>query len=166
MKMSKLFLAAGFLSLISLAPLAHADTYTATFCSGICTGDPTATDVSFPSPATVQETWDGYTMTIPLAISDLPTDTYIWSVASGDDASYDVDYSLFFNIYDETTAIDSIVYENEPNLASQYLQGNLTFSNPPTATPEPGTGGLMLIGVGMLGLVMRKRVAQGLQQIS
>ena len=31
-----------------------------------------------------------------------------------------------------------------------------------TTTPEPGTGGLMLLGVGLLGLVMRKRIAPGL----
>ena len=40
-------------------------------------------------------------------------------------------------------------------------------TDPPLSTPEPGTGGLMLIGAGMLGLVMmRKRLAQGLPQPS
>jgi len=36
----------------------------------------------------------------------------------------------------------------------------------PSPTPEPGSGTLMLIGVGLLGLmmVMRKRIAQGLSQ--
>ena len=34
----------------------------------------------------------------------------------------------------------------------------------PTPTPEPATSSLMLIGLGMLGLVMRKRIAQGLPQ--
>ncbi len=33
--------------------------------------------------------------------------------------------------------------------------------NIPAAVPEPGTTRLMLIGVALLGLVMRKRIAQG-----
>ena len=50
-----------------------------------------------------------------------------------------------------------------------YFAYGANFSEPGTwtvtATPEPGTGGLMLLGIGMgFVLVMRKRIAQGLPQ--
>jgi hypothetical protein len=45
-------------------------------------------------------------------------------------------------------------------------QGDFTDpAPPPTATPEPATNALMLVGVG-LGLVMRKRIGQALQTSS
>lgn len=36
----------------------------------------------------------------------------------------------------------------------------------PSSIPEPSSGGLMLIGVGLLGLVMRKRISLGHRQAS
>lgn len=150
------------------APNAHADTYTATFnLNAYSTTQPTAPDVTFGSPTNVVETWDGYTMTVPLASADSPTDTYLWSDIMGDGADFDFDYTLAFVIYDETTSIASIVYENVNFPYDDYSTGPLTFTDSRVATPEPSSGGFVLIGVGMLGLaMMRRRMAQSLPQAS
>jgi hypothetical protein len=48
------------------APYAHADEYTATFtCSSAPCDTPTAPDVSFPSPTSINVTWDG----VPFALT-------------------------------------------------------------------------------------------------
>jgi len=42
--------------------------------------------------------------------------------------------------------------------------GTWTVTSSTSPTPEPGTGFLTLIGVGLLAVMMRKRIGQGLQQ--
>lgn len=57
----------------------------------------------------------------------------------------------------------------DPTVSSLGLTGEVEIaSNVISSTPEPGTGGLLLIGAGLLGfmMVMRKRSARGLLQAS
>ncbi len=155
------------------APNAYADSYTPTFtCTDTCVSLPTAPAVSFPSPTTIQETWDTLVFTLTLASPDAFGDTYMWentysistaALASGIDIS----------IIDETTGLTSSYSAGYGGLNPFPLGGTpitdtgvLTFSA--VSTPEPGTSSLMLIGIGLLGsmVVMRKRIARGHQQAS
>ena len=73
----------------------------------------------------------------------------------------------FFLLYPGSGSVfvDLANYNGDPYVTSDY--GTLTLTEAdPVATPEPGTFGLMLIGLGILGLVMRKRIAQALPQAS
>jgi hypothetical protein len=49
-------------------------------------------------------------------------------------------------------------------LTSDPLAGGYFVTSEVYTSPEPGTSVLLLAGVGLFGLVMRKRIAQGLQQ--
>jgi PEP-CTERM motif len=67
------------------------------------------------------------------------------------------------------TGTDESVHSVPVNLSAtnHYLDfssndGNLLLGS--ISTPEPGAGVLLLGGIGLLGLVMRKRIPQGLQQ--
>jgi hypothetical protein len=71
----------------------------------------------------------------------------------------------------------SIFFEGHPFSVTANLNGTGTGVFVPgkyvstsgtvlTISPEPGTSVLLLAGVGLFGLVMRKRIAQGLQQAS
>jgi hypothetical protein len=134
------------------APNAHADSFTPIFttdgCSGTC-ALPTALDVTFPSPTTIDVTYLGASGTSFIA-SGLPGDTYGWTA--------DVERgSLDFFITDGGT---STCNGGGPGHDSC---GILTFAAVTAA--EPSSVALMLLGVGLM-FVMRKRIGQGLPQAS
>lgn len=130
------------------APNAHADSYTPTFtCTGTCAYLPTAPDVSFPAPVTVDVTYDSTLFVITLASGDSPSDAYDWTAYESGVLPVD------FGIDDTTTGdVESVgVMSKSPTLAEE---GTLTF-----AAPEPGSFALMLVGVGIV-FLMRKRMCQ------
>jgi PEP-CTERM motif-containing protein len=133
------------------APSAHADTYTPIFtttgCSGTC-ALPTALDVTFPTPTTIEITYLGLSDLVSIP-SGLPGDTYAWNA--------DIEKTIDFFITDGvTTTCDGV----GPGHVSC---GTLTFAA--VATPEPNSAGLLVAGIGLL-LVMRRRIDQGLPQAS
>jgi hypothetical protein len=144
------------------APIAHADSFTATFtCNAPCTSTPTAPTVSFPSPTTITETWAGFSASIPLAAGDLPTDTYTWSNQLLDLIAGNF---IDFTILDANTGDHPDVTISTPfRLIPAVDSGTITFTT--VAAPEPGTVGLMLLGIGSV-FALRKRTGQGLSQAS
>jgi hypothetical protein len=134
------------------APSAHADSFTPIFtttgCSGTC-ALPTALDVSFPSPTTMDVTYLGFSETVPIP-TGLPGDTFGWN-ADIERVSFD------FFIEDGSTPTCN---GGGPGHISC---GTLTFAA--VTAPEPGSAGLLVAGIGLL-LAMRKRIGQGLPQVS
>lgn len=132
-------------------PNAHADSVIFT-CSGTCTFLPTAPDVSFPAPVTIDVTYDSTLFVIALATGDSPSNSYGWMAYESGGSPVD------FEIDDVTTGdVESVgVMSMSPTLAEE---GQLTF------VPEPSSFALMLVGVGIV-FAMRNRIGQGLPQAS
>ena len=141
----------------SVAPNAHADSYTPTFtCTGPCVSVPTAPDVSFPSPTTITETWDTYVAAISLPSQDTYSDDYVWTNTSSSLNGQEL------IIMDNTNGIEAIGFLSIPTISVPIEDiGTLSFA--PVATPEPSSIALMLTGVGLV-FVMRKRIGQALPQ--
>jgi PEP-CTERM motif len=141
------------------APNLYADTYTPVFtCTGTCVYPvPTAPDVSFPSPTTIQETWNSHVFTLTLSALDSPTDTYVWTGGAVNipfAASYGYD---IVNLIDETSQVYASEFIIDPSIpfGTEIIDhGTLQFAV--VATPEPSSVALMLAGIGFL-LVLRKR---------
>jgi hypothetical protein len=113
-------------------------------------------------PTTLTVTWDGdlFTILIPLATGDLPTDTYQWNAAQELEGVQQIEV---FNILDTTTGLTSSVTNLTLHTKTfDSDSGGLTFSAVPA--PEPSSVALMLLGLGLL-FVMRKCQA-GLSQAS
>jgi hypothetical protein len=148
------------LLVVSGTPVAHADSFTATFtCVLSCTTPPTASDVTFPSP-TFTVSFDGFTFPqIPLSSSDLPGDQYTWDAHP---VLTPLGIINFFDITDVTTNTTSDGLAGGPIGVARF-NGSLSFT--PVTAPEPSSAALILAGIGLL-LVMRKRIGQGLPQAS
>ena len=161
-------------------PNARADSYTANFttCSENvlpipCAGFVAAPDVTFSDPTNIAITFVPgglasavFNFTLPAA--DSPTDTYRWSVISCCTDFTATPYSDYFNLADLTTNMSSTTvvsssFNGSPLFTLDYIRGTLTFSPASTATPEPSTVVLMLLGVGLI-LLMRKRFAFGAER--
>jgi hypothetical protein len=160
MKMRRsLWIIVGVLFVVIGATNAHADSFTPTFtgCTGACVILPSAPDVSFPSPTTIQVTWVSNVFIVPLVASDSPTDLYEWRATASIGR-------LEFDIFDFTnnTVTDQVLFPN-PNTLLYRDTGILTFAA--VSTPESSSVALMLAGIGFL-LVMRKPIGQGLRQAS
>jgi hypothetical protein len=130
--------------LVAGAPVAHADSFAATF-----TGGPTAPDVTFPSP-TLTISFDGSTFSITLPSADLPTDQYTWSKAP----SVCGVCGTAFVITDQTT---NMATSGGGSISTEGASGDLTFTPLTAPAPEPSSLALIPVGLGAL-LVMRRRM--------
>jgi hypothetical protein len=150
------------------APDARADSYIPTFsCEQVpnhaCFGPPTAPSASFPGPTDMTVAFKYFPtsvspFTINLSASDGPTDTYLWSYGSN---QYPIQglYVGGFSITDLTTGLeDRVSFSSTSPLPyiDDVSQGPLIFTPATTATPEPASIMLMLLGVGLI-VFMRKR---------
>lgn len=137
------------------APSVWANDFTPVFnCTG-CAAIPTSPAVSFPSPNLIESWGPGPNVqgSFTLASNDSPGDTYTWSNIIIPDQTGLADDSL--TITDVTTGdIESV----SGTVGVDFLfdtsiadSGTLTFTPIGTsATPEPGTLGLVLVGIGSL----------------
>jgi hypothetical protein len=157
-------------------PNAHADSFRPTFitlsCLGACLPQPTAPDVSFPSPTTITVTWNGFIFLLPLPAPTSPTDSFGWSMEW-----HNIDPSCLSSCAGEAIASlrdgiapfsESVTLLNVSSpgpLSSEVLDSGQLFFAPVVATPEPSSFALMFAGIWVL-LVMRKRISQGLPQAS
>ena len=139
-----------------VAPNAHADSFEPFFttmgCVGVC-ALPTASDVVFPAPTTMDVTFDGVSAAVSIPSGDESTDNYVWFASV-------VGSSLNFLLIDT-------VGPGFPDGCQGYTGcGTLGFAPVSTTTmSEPSSVALMLVGVGLV-FVMRKRMGQGLPQAS
>jgi hypothetical protein len=135
------------------APIAHADSFEPFFttmgCVGVC-ALPTATDVVFPAPTTMDVTFDGVSAEVSIPSGDESTDDYAWYASV-------VGSSLNFLLIDT-------VGPGIPDGCQGYTGcGTLSFAPVSTPTsPEPSSGVLMLLGV-VLVLRLRRRNSRGHQ---
>jgi len=143
-------------------PNAHAQVYDATFtCYETCiTPIASPMTVSFPSP-TIDVFYSALPSTInvgPLGATDVYNDTYTYIMGVG--CTVNVSCLVRFDIYDAHTMLDSATsISGLPYNVSLYnlnSSGTLSFTS---ATPEPNSAALMLTGVGLLGLMMRRILA-------
>jgi len=132
------------------APNAQADSsLDATFtCTTSCVSVPTDPSVQFPGP-TIPVIFFSETFNVTLNTLDNSTDSYTWGVGS-------TGSSWYFVINDITNGTS----DPGPGFAiggsgTPYGSGCVYFTTPPTATPEPGSGSLMLLGVGIAFLLWK-----------
>jgi hypothetical protein len=112
---------------------------------------PTAPDVSFPSPTTITETWDGFALTFTLAAPDSPKDMYMFANVAGLDSSST--YFYLFEIFDLTNGNISGLFAQDQSLPTAKIAdfGTVSF------TPEPSTWIYAITGVGFLLLLIKLR---------
>jgi hypothetical protein len=146
------------------APIAHADSFSVAFtCNDPCLTTPTAPPVTFPLPTTITVTWDGalFTISIPLVTGDLPTDTYQWSAAQ--ELSGSGQEIMVFDITDERTGlIDGSTINILHTKFFDSDSGGLAFTA--VAAPEPSSVGLMLLGIGLVFAMRKRRLSQAMFQ--
>ena len=160
-------------------PRAHADTYSVTFtCTADCFSPvPTMPDITLPgTPVIISETWSGVTYDVFLAASVATpasaSDYWEWTdtatacstAVAEDPASCVVGEEYYsFYIFDTDDGAswmggNAVGVDFGPENIGVSESGTLSFTDlSPTATPEPGSVVLMLLGVGFV-FVMRRRV--------
>jgi len=149
------------------APNAHADSYTATFaCENVpghsCFHFSATTTASFPGPTDLTVTLPFSSLpsfTINLPSSDAPTDTYWWLYGANQLAIQGM-YVGGFTVEDRTTGLNNRVGFSSVSplpYSDDISQGPLTFTPETSATPEPASVILMLLGAGLISFVKRER---------
>jgi hypothetical protein len=145
-------------------PDSHADSFTPIFTCIPCASTPTAPDVSFPPPLTIDVTWENTLFDFSLT-SGQPTDFYTWQgftppgfsqsgfasftiIANGTPSV--IDAPFLFQLDDNNNCLNCKLIDS----------GSLRF-DPALApsVPEPSSVVLMLAGIGFLLMVMPKRLA-------
>ena len=151
------------LLVVIAAPSAHADSFAPIFTTNGCTGTcllPTALDVTFPSPTTMDVTFGhfgGGTITsVAIPSGDAAGDVYSWS-------AQELATSVSFILSDVTNGGTTFSCDGFVDRTGALSCGTLSFAA--VTAPEPSSATLMLVGVG-LAFVMRKRIGQRLPQAS
>ena len=146
------------------APNAQADSFTPVFNTSNCFNPfgpcplPTAPDVTFPSPTTIDVTFAGLSQVVAIPSGDAPGDTYSW-IAFAFPATQFISFTLV-----DTTNGEGFYVCGGSSGESINSCGQLTFTPVATATPESSSLALILSGVGLV-FAMRKR-SSGLQRAS
>ena len=161
------------LSAMISAPNARADSYAATFTcypgpplqgpfSGCPLGTvPTAPDVLFPAPTTIDVTIGasvvGTIFDVSLANGDSPTDSYSYYFGfGGPNPGPGPVYVGSLTVQDLTTGLSSTTTEPMQVDTDNFYGGTLSFSPASAATPEPAPLILMALGAGLI-FFIRKR---------
>ena len=158
--MRKLWLVLAVMVVAVSAPNAHGDSFSPVFTTTGCTGTcllPTAPDVTFPSPTTIDVTFDGVTSSVAIPSGDASGDTYAWAANKG----LQPGGGSAFTLLDITTGGSSLHCFGSETSTTANGCGTLTFAAVGTA-PEPSSIALMLLGVGLV-FVLRKRNSRGHQ---
>jgi len=141
------------------APNSQADSFTPVFNTSTCFNPlgpcplPTAPDVTFPSPTTIDVTFAGLSQMVAIPSGDAAGDTYSW-IANAFPATQFISFTIV-----DTTNGEGFYVCGGSSGESNNSCGQLTFT--PVATAEPSSLALMLLWVGLV-FVMRKRCASGL----
>lgn len=156
------------LFMATIAPSSHADSYTSIFTCTLCTtASPTAPDVSFPAPITLDITWENtlFDFSLPSVES---TDVFTWFSLTPSGVSQFA--TLAFQLVDSSApdpqtpilAYGPFVFEvdGDGNCLNCSVRdfGELRFvPNDAPTTPEPSSAVLMLSAIGFLLVVMWRR---------
>jgi len=127
------------------APNAQGDSFTPVFTTTGCFGTcllPTAPDVTFPSPTTIDVTFAGLSQVVAIPSGDAPGDTYSWSAYAFPPAQF-----FSFTLLDVTNGVGFYGCGGSVGDSNNSC-GQLTFAPVATATPEPGSVALMRSGSG------------------
>jgi PEP-CTERM motif len=168
MRRSLWIIPALFLSAAIGVPTVHADTFNLTI-TGADTGSIAITE-SGGIISAITGTFDTATINSLLPVNSIggndnlfsPTQPYLnyngvsFSLDTLDSKGYD-----YVNLYSYGAGYD-VLQDTCGTMGCGYPTGLDYLTDPPVTTPEPGTVGLMLTGLGLLGLMMviRKRTAK------
>jgi hypothetical protein len=157
------------------APNSHADSFAPIFTCVDCASTPTAPDVSFPAPITIDVTWENTLFVFSLP-SAQPTDFYTWMGVTPPGPSQSGFAS--FTINDGMPGVPlvpiSVVapflfqLDDNNNCLNCDVEGSGRLQFAPAvapSVPEPSSVVLMLAGIGFLLVAMPKRLAQDHQNV-
>lgn len=143
------------------ASFAHADTFSGSFdCVTGCTNPIPTSDSTFTSDPSSQ--WE---ITFVYSEFSIAAPENISSTFLTDEWTYNIYWIPFFNL-EFLTLYDQSAAASYPTIASNYFEtpfnqsGTINFTDL-TPTPEPATGGLILVGTVMIGLGLRRRFPRG-----
>jgi hypothetical protein len=132
---------------------ARAGSFTPNFTTTGCTGScllAVAADVTFPSPTIMVADFGGVQLPTLIPSGNAPGDLYTW------DATYLPSINVaFFELFDVTQGFPPITCTGMITPTLDQSCGTLTFT--PVVTPEPNSGVLWVLAVGLM-FVMRKRI--------
>jgi len=156
------------------APNAHADSTPYTIDFTVIDGDmhvppPSAGTVIYDTGtetlSSFEVVWQNSSFEVPaLSVGDPVTDSFTWALNHpGGIGVCNETTDCFFTVSDTTDGTSSTevfdgIFSCEEGNGCPSGDGTFTLT-PIPATPEPATGGLMLLGTGFV-LAMRKRIAQ------
>jgi len=135
----------------------YAPTFTCTAILGFCASLPTATDVSFPAPTTIDVTVFGELLVVTLAAGDLPSDMYSWGefgFAPGPPPNIVIVDVTNGNFAGSDGSAGNGGTAISCGGSDDTGCGTLSFAA--VATPEPTSVALVLAGVGLV-FAMQKR---------
>jgi hypothetical protein len=146
-------------------PSSHADSYTPVFTCGPCTSAlPTAPDVSFAAPSTIDITWENTLFVFSLTSFD-PEIVVTWEGSTPFLAQSGTASFTLFLFNDDSPFVYQVDSGGNCLNCNVHDSGTLSFASADApSTPEPSSVVLMLGAIGFLLLVMPKRLAQGHRQ--
>jgi len=155
-KMRKSLWILALLLVVALAaPNVWADSFDASFtCASSCSSVPTDPFITFPSP-NIPISFFGQSFSITLDGSDNPTDSFTWNVVTSGS-------NWYFQINDVTNGkSDAGAWFSCGGGSAPWGSGDVVFDH--ATAPEPYSGALLLLGLGVV-FAVRKFMPRGLPQ--